>query len=189
MLIVDGGDCGQMRLERLHAAGFDRGLIHVGVVEVGDFAGVGARRRAGLRGLFNDGGDVFAAAIGEDGEDADAGAIGGNLGAGDPSAVGVAVEIVAGLDGAIDDWRRRCRAGARICNCGGALGVNGGCGDKNSERKDRQFLYCAIYGRTGDSSVSSSLGGSAKMRARRLAPRRRRGMIAREESALCALGG
>ena len=40
-LVLDGGDGVEMRLERGEAVGFDGGLVHVGVVEVGDLALVG----------------------------------------------------------------------------------------------------------------------------------------------------
>ena len=48
---VDGGDLGQMRLEGGHAVGFDGGLVHVGVIEVGDLALVGAGGGVGLGGV------------------------------------------------------------------------------------------------------------------------------------------
>ena len=64
--VLNGGNLGQMRLERLQALGFDRGLIHKCVVEVGDFARVGARGGAGLRSFFDDGGGLLAAEVVED---------------------------------------------------------------------------------------------------------------------------
>src|SRR6185312_15108988 len=86
---VAGGDNradgGKLWLDRRQTARFDRSLVGVGTVDVGD-----DRLHAGVD------------HVGEHGEGADAGAVGGNLGVGLPLAVGVEVEIVAGLNGGID---------------------------------------------------------------------------------------
>ena len=128
---MDGGDFGEVRLERGKAVGFDGGLVHVGAIEVGDLALVGAGGRIGFGGIFDDAGDLFEAAVGEDAEDADGGAVCGEFCAGDKAAIGVEVEVVAGADGGVHvgdgdasvlsyalrlglRWRRRRRGG-----CGG----------------------------------------------------------------------
>ena len=98
---VDGGDGGEVGLEGGEAVGFDGGLVHVGVVEVGDLALVGAGGGVGFGCVVDDAGDLFEAAVGEDAEDADGGAVGGELGASDVAAVGVEVEVVAGVDGGV----------------------------------------------------------------------------------------
>ena len=158
MLVVDSGDFGQMRLQRLHAPGFDRGLVHIGVVEVGDFAGVGAGRRAGLRSLFDDGGDVLAAAVGEDRKDADAGAIRGNA------------------------------VSSAICNCGGALGVERGDGEKGRRKKAGNSCITQHAERRAvhDWELLRQVCENARAAVRL---RRRRGMIARENQrcARCAV--
>ena len=83
---------------------FDGALVHVGAVEVGDLA---LRRIAGGGGLALAASSMMLATrlldeVGEDAEDADSGAVGGEFGAGDEAAVGVEVEVVAGLDGRVD---------------------------------------------------------------------------------------
>ena len=97
-LVADGGNRFEVRAKRGEALGFDGGFVHVGVVEVGDFANVGTGRGIGFGRFFNQAGGTLVAQVREAGEDADAAAIGRNLGALDPAAVGVLVEIVAGLD-------------------------------------------------------------------------------------------
>ena len=98
---VDGGDFGEVRLERGEAMGFDGGLVHIGVIEVGDLALIGTCRGVGLGGICDDAGGLFEAEVGEDAEDADGCAVGGKFGAGDEAAVGVEVEVVAGADGGV----------------------------------------------------------------------------------------
>jgi hypothetical protein len=58
---VDGGDGVEVRLERGEAVGFDGGLIHVGVVEVGDLALVRAWGRVGFGGVLDDAGGLLEA--------------------------------------------------------------------------------------------------------------------------------
>ncbi len=70
-LVFDGGDAGEVGLEGGEAALLDGGLVHVGVVEVGDAAKVGVGSGIGLRGLGDDGGDLLVGAVGELGEGAD----------------------------------------------------------------------------------------------------------------------
>ncbi len=98
---VDGSDGVEVRLQRWEAVGFDGGLVHVGVVEVGDLALVGARGGVGLGGVFDDAGGLLEAEVCECAEDADGGAVWGEFGAGEEAAVGVEVEVVAGADGGV----------------------------------------------------------------------------------------
>ena len=78
---------------------FDGGLVHVGVVEVADLALVGAGGCVGFGGVLDDAGDLLEAEVGEVAEDVDGGAVCGEFRAGDEAAVGVEVEVVAGVDG------------------------------------------------------------------------------------------
>ena len=55
----------------------------------------------GFGGVFDDAGGAFEAEVGKAGEDADGGAVGGEFGVGDVAAVGVEVEVVAGVDGGV----------------------------------------------------------------------------------------
>jgi hypothetical protein len=43
--------------------GFDGGLVHVGVVEVGNFAGIGTRRRVGIGCFFDEPSDTLLTQI------------------------------------------------------------------------------------------------------------------------------
>jgi len=98
---VDRGDFGEVGLEGGETVGLDGGLVHVGVVEVGDLALVGAGSGVGFGGVLNDVGGAFEAEVGEDGEDTDGAAVGGELGAGDEAAIGEGVEVIAGADGGV----------------------------------------------------------------------------------------
>ena len=93
--------CGQMGLEGGEAMGFDGGFVHVGVVEVGDLALIGACGGVGFCGVFDDAGDLLEAEVGEGAEDADGCAVRWEFGAGDEAAVGVEVKVVAGADGRV----------------------------------------------------------------------------------------
>lgn len=96
---MDGRDRRKMGLQGIEPAGLDGGFIHEGAVEVGDLAGVGTGGRVGVCGLFDDSCGLSSALIVERAEDANADAIRGKLGAVDPGAVGVKVEVVARFDG------------------------------------------------------------------------------------------
>ena len=98
---VDGLDESQVWLESGHAVGFYGGFVHVGVVEVGDFALVGACGCVGLCSIVDDAGDLFEASVDEGVEDPDCCAVGRELGPGDVAAVGVEVEFVAGVDSGV----------------------------------------------------------------------------------------
>jgi hypothetical protein len=116
---VDGCDFGQMRLERGEPVGFDGRFVHVGAVEVGDLAFVGAGSGVGLCGIFDDAGGLFEAEIGEGVEDTESGAVGGEFCAGDKAAIGVGVEVIAGADGWIhvldrDAVSERCCSGCGL---------------------------------------------------------------------------
>ena len=94
-------------------------VVHVGVVEVGDLALVGACGGVGFGGVVDDARDLFEAAIGEDAEDADGGTVGGEFCAGDVAAVGVEVEVVAGADGGVHVGDGDAGGGGLRDRCGG----------------------------------------------------------------------
>ncbi len=100
-LVGDGGDLGEVRLERGQAVRVDGLLVHIGGVEVGDLSLLGAGGGVGLGCLLDEGGDALVDDVGKQREAGDAGAVGGDFGVGDPGAVGVVVEVVAGLDGGV----------------------------------------------------------------------------------------
>src|ERR1700688_4943215 len=95
--VVDGGNGFEVRPKRGEAFGFDAGLVHVRVVEIGDFAGVGTGRRIGFGRFFNQSDSTFVAQVGERGENANVAAVGRNFRALNPAAVGVLVKILTRL--------------------------------------------------------------------------------------------
>ena len=97
----DSCNFAEVGLEAGEAVGLDGSLVHVGAVEVGDLAFIGAGGSVRFGSVVDDRGDLLGAAVDEDAEDADGGAIGGKLGAGDEAAVSVEVEVVAGADGGV----------------------------------------------------------------------------------------
>jgi len=102
LLIVDGIDGIEMRLDGRESGLLDCGFIHVGVVEIGDHARTAAGGSALFGGFFDDLRGALAGDLIEFGEYSDGAAIGGNLGALEPIAVGVMEEIVAGFDRLVD---------------------------------------------------------------------------------------
>ena len=80
-------------------------LVHVGVIEVGNLAGIGTGRRVGLGCFFNQASHTLAGQVVRVVEVAAVGvnviAIGRKFGALDPGAIGVAVEIVTRPDRAV----------------------------------------------------------------------------------------
>jgi len=125
VLVVDGGDSVEVWAERSEAFGFDGRLVHVGVIEVGNLAGIGTRSAIGLGCFFNQASDTLAGQVVRVVEVEavwiNVPAIRWNFGALEPVAIRVTVEIVTGLDRAVhvgDDyavglWRgRRLRVGS-----------------------------------------------------------------------------
>ena len=100
-LVVDGGDRFEMRVEGGEAMGFDGGFVHVGVVEVGDLALIGACGGVGFGGISRSCWRPLEAEVGEGAEDADGCAVGRNFGALDQVAVGVEIKVVARPDGGV----------------------------------------------------------------------------------------
>jgi hypothetical protein len=98
---ADGSDFVEMGLECRKAVGFNGGFVHVGAVEVGYLALVGAGGGIGLRGVFDDAGGLFEAEIGERAEDAESGAVGREFGARDKATVGESIKVIAGADGGV----------------------------------------------------------------------------------------
>src|SRR5690606_8016283 len=98
-LVLDSGDRGQRRLHRRDALGLDAGLVHERGVIATDLRHIATR--AGFRRLFDDGAGVLQCLLGQQREAVVAGTVGRYLGVLRPGAVGVAVEIVAGRDGAV----------------------------------------------------------------------------------------
>ena len=102
---MDGSDCVEVWAERSEAFGFDGRLVHVGVIEVGNLAGIGTRSAIGLGCFFNQASDTLAGqVVGVVEVEAvwiNVPAIRRNFGALDPVAIRVAVEIVTGLDRAV----------------------------------------------------------------------------------------
>ena len=141
--VVDGGDGGEVRLEGGEAVRFDGGLVHVGGVEVGDLALLGAGGGVGFGGFFDDGGDALVDDVGEGGEAGDAGAVGGDLGAGDVGAVGVAVEVVAGEDGGVHVGGVDA-VGVTLCVSGGERSGE----SKGSEREGVDESHARILAET-----------------------------------------
>src|ERR1700722_8898850 len=117
MFVADRGDRVELRAERSEAFGFDGGLVHVGVVQVSNFACVGAGRSIGLGGLFDQAGGMLAAQVFQSVPAAYVTAVGGNFGVLDPVAVCVVEEIITGLDGAVhlgDDYAVSLRRGRTL---------------------------------------------------------------------------
>jgi hypothetical protein len=63
VLVADGGNGAEMWAKRSEAFGFDGGLVHVGVVQVGNFAGIGTSRRVGFGCFFDEPSDTLLAQI------------------------------------------------------------------------------------------------------------------------------
>src|ERR1700680_1803183 len=93
---VDGGDFGKVGSEGSETVRFDGALVHVGVIEFGERALVGAGGGIGFGGVFNNAGGLFEAEVGEDAEDAYGGTVGGELGLRYEASGGVEVGGVAG---------------------------------------------------------------------------------------------
>jgi len=101
VLVADGSDGVELWAERSEAFGLDGGLVHIGVIEVGNFAGIRTSRRVGFGCFFDEPSDTLLAQIEQGVEDSNVATVGGDFGALDPVAVRVVVEIVAGLDRAV----------------------------------------------------------------------------------------
>src|SRR5580658_10938307 len=105
VLVADGSDCVELWAKRSETFGFDGRLVHVGVVEVGNLAGIGTRSAIGLGCFFNQASDTLAGQVVRVVEVEavwiDVPAIRRNFGALAPVAIRVAVEIVTGLDRAV----------------------------------------------------------------------------------------
>ena len=63
VLVADGSNGVELWAEGSEAFGFDGGLVHEGMVEVGNFAGIGAGRRVGFGCFFNEPSDTLLAQI------------------------------------------------------------------------------------------------------------------------------
>jgi hypothetical protein len=98
LFVTDRGDRGQAGLDRLQLARLDPGGIGIGGIIVGDPLFVAARCATGGRGPLDDRGIACFGAERDVEPDTDRGAVGGDLGSLAPGAIGVSVEIVAGLD-------------------------------------------------------------------------------------------
>src|SRR5208282_4779898 len=127
------------------AFGFDGDPVHVGVVEVHNFAGIGTNSRIGLGCCFDQASDTLAdqvvRAIEVEAVWSNVPAIRRNFGALDPASVRVVVKIVTGLDravhvgndNAVGLWRRRV---LRIGGSGARASHNSG--DRFSIWRNRQ---------------------------------------------------
>src|ERR1019366_8618578 len=125
-LVTDGGHRFEGGAKGREALRLDGGLVHVGVVEVGNLARAGACGRDGLGDLLNQLGRALIAQVAKLRKDAHSGAIRRNFSALDPFAVGVLIKIVTRLDRAIHVgdgdavrlWRRRIlRVGGESTCC------------------------------------------------------------------------
>ena len=63
VLVADGSNGVESWAKRSEAFGFDGGLVHVGVVKVGNFAGIGTSRRVGFACFFDKRSDTLLAQI------------------------------------------------------------------------------------------------------------------------------
>src|SRR5208337_5648350 len=97
-LVADGGDGLEVRLDRRKTLGLDGGLVHIRVVEIGDFARAGAGRPAAFGSLFNQGSGALVAQVSQSCKYTDAGAVWRNFRALDPFAVAVQIKVIARLD-------------------------------------------------------------------------------------------
>jgi hypothetical protein len=132
-LVMDGSYRFQVRAERGEAFRFDGGLVHVGVVEVSNFAGARACGRVGLGDLLDQVGCALIAEVRKLRKDVDLGAIRRNFSAFDPFAIGVLIKIVTRLDRAIHvgDGDAVCLWRGCILRGGGeSAGSDAGCCEK-----------------------------------------------------------
>ena len=88
-------------LQRREAFGFDGGLVHEGVVEIGDLAGLLGGGCSTFGGLGDQVGDAFVGFIGNRQGERSSCAVGGNFGVLEPLTVGVLIKVVAWADGAV----------------------------------------------------------------------------------------
>jgi hypothetical protein len=102
VLVANDSNGVEVWAERSEAFGFDGDSVHVGVVDVGNFAGIGTSSRIGLGCCFDQASDTLAdqvvRAIEVEAVWSNVPAIRRNFGALEPAAVGVVVEIVTGFD-------------------------------------------------------------------------------------------
>jgi hypothetical protein len=61
VLVADGSNGVEVWAQGSEAFGFDGGLVHVGVVEVSNFAGIGPGRRVGFASFFDEPSDTLLA--------------------------------------------------------------------------------------------------------------------------------
>ncbi len=97
VVVADGGDRGELLLQRRTAPGLDRGFIHETCVVIADLAQIRAGGRIRLFRLFQNVPDLGLGLLIQYVPNAPVGMIPGNHGALDPRAVGIVIEVVARL--------------------------------------------------------------------------------------------
>ena len=102
---LEGGDAVQLRLERRDAQLVDRGRVHAARVFVANFLFVGGARGRGRGGLLENLLQVQAVELKELGEAAVGCLVRGQRVALEPAVATELVEVVAGVDGLVDERR------------------------------------------------------------------------------------